>query len=140
MKNPATGRQIQRSEFIDSLYANLRRKTEKAIANNGKLILLAASYIQDGLEPAECAELLMIEGNLSRKSAEDYISLAKTSVPHNESNEYIFHFEDNTGNRMSSHEIGRIITASTEKEAMDKAEEIINELNIEASVIGVSKA
>ena len=139
MKNPTTGIGTQRADFIESLYASLHKKTSKAIENQGKLIAMAASYLNDGLESNECAELLMIEGGLSRKSAEDYISMAKTNPTQSTKDEYVFQFEDDSGNRMSSYEIRKVITASSEKEARDKAEEILNELNIEATITLVSK-
>ena len=129
MKIASTGREIQRSEFVDSLYNNLRKKTAQKIEDHKKLILMASNYVRDGLDADECAELLMIEENLSREAATGYVNMAKELKPenHNEQFEYSFQFEDVGGKSWSSHDIGKVVLASSDTEAWEKAEEILEE-------------
>ena len=127
MKNPTTGRDIQRSEFVDSLYNNLRRKTAEKIKNHEKLVLMASSYVKDGLELSECTELLMIEGDINREAAEGYINMVVNSSEDKGLYEYSFQFEDSDGKLWSSHDIRKVVRASNEDEAWTKAEEAISE-------------
>jgi len=129
MKIASTGREAQRSEFVDSLYNSLRKKTAKKIEDHKKLIVMASSYVKDGLDSDECTELLMIEGGLSREAATGYVNMARELKPENENEqyEYSFQFEDINGKSWSSHDIGKIIVASSDSEAWEKAEEIIEE-------------
>jgi len=125
MKSTSTGREIQRSEFVDSLYNNLRRKTAEKIENHKQLIAMASSYIKDGLEEPECIELLMIENGLSREAAAGYVSMVKEMGIDDSQNRYSFQFEDVAGKVWSSHDIGRIIVAYSDTDAWEKAEEIV---------------
>lgn len=127
MKNQSTGRDIQRTAFVESLYNSLRKKTAAALEDHNKIISLAASYVQDGLEQNECTELLMIDCGLSREAAESYVSMIKNSENENNdgSHEFSFQFEDVNGRVWSSYDIGKTIMASSNKEAWEKAEEIM---------------
>jgi hypothetical protein len=130
MKKIATGIDIQRDDFVNSLYSNLKKKTVKAIQNHEKLIALAASYTEDGLVQSECIELLMIDGNISREAAEAYVNMVKTSSYENDGLfEYSFQFEDSRGNIISSFDIGKTVKASSDDNAMIRAEEIMQELD-----------
>jgi len=126
MKVFATGREAQRTAFVDSLYKSLRKKTEEAIEKHNKIAVTASTYLNDGLDPQECIELLMIEGNISREAASSYVNMAQaeTKVSTGQ-NEYSFVFEDVYGKVWSSHDIGKTITASSTEEAWEKAEEMV---------------
>jgi hypothetical protein len=128
MKITSTGRDIQRSEFVDSLYNSLRKKTAEKIDDHKKIIAMASSYIHDGLEQSECIELLMIENGLSREAASGYINMVNESSVNEGQHEYSFQFEDVNGKSWSSHDIGKILTASSELEAWEKAEEMIESI------------
>ena len=133
MKIQSTGRDAQRTAFVESLYNSLRKKTEAALEDHKKIISVASSYIQDGLEPNECAELLMIDYGISRDAAESYVSMIKNAeVEENSLQEFSFQFEDVNGRVWSSFDIGKIVKASSDKEAWEKAEEIMfSETSIE---------
>jgi hypothetical protein len=142
MKNSSTGRETQRTDFVTSLYSSLRKKTKIAMDNHNQIISMASSYVQDGLAEKECIELLIINQGLSRTAAERYVSMVKSSSEAieetTEENEYSFQFEDSHGNVLSSFDVGKIVTASNEKEAMDKADTIMQGLE-EVTILSVSK-
>lgn len=126
MKNISTGRDVQRTAFVENLYSTLKKKTASFIEEHNKMARIAKSYMNDGLEDSECAELLMIDCNLSREAAESYVNMAKnSSVEEDGLQEYSFQFEDAYGKVWSSYEIGKTIKAASKEEAWDKAEEVI---------------
>jgi hypothetical protein len=134
MSRPSTNRDVQRVAFVESLHTSLKKQTNKAIADHKKFIILASSYIDDGLEESECIELMMIDG-LSRDAAEGYISMAQSNKDNvqEDAAEYSFQFEDNNGAIWSSYDIGKIVKASDDDDAWIKAEEAIaNESIIDA--------
>lgn len=127
MKNQSTGRDVQRTAFVESLYNNLRKNTAAALEDHKKIIALASSYMQDGLEASECAELLMIDYNISREAAASYVSMvrnAEAEVSEGQ-HEFSFQFEDANGRVWSSFDIGKTVKASTDEEAWEKAEEVM---------------
>ena len=142
MKNATTGRGVQRTDFIQSLYNTLRKKTVKAIDSHKQLVSLASSYLQDGLEDKECIELLIIDQGLSRTAAEHFVEMVRStpniSEDAAEENEYSFQFEDAHGNVLSSFDVGKIVTASSEKEAMEKADALMQGLE-EVTILSASK-
>jgi len=125
----STTRDMQRATFIEGLHNSLRKQASQAMEEQQKFISLASSYIRDGLEEDECVELLMIDG-LSRESAESYASMVlseEETLADNldDSDEYSFQFEDLSGNVWSSYDIGQSIRASSESEAMEKADKLL---------------
>jgi len=126
MTRPSTGMDMQRVTFVESLHNSLRKQASKAIAEHKKYASLAKSYLEDGLEESECVELLMIDG-LSREAAESYAAMVKSEAEDTTSNlsEYTFQFEDEFGKLNSSYDIGKTVRASTDEEAWEKAEEIL---------------
>lgn len=127
MKGLSTGRENQRADFVDSLYKNLKQKAKAAIVQHNKNSLMASAYLNDGLDPEECVELLIIEGDISREAANAYVNMAQSerSVNNEDGNEYSFQFEDIHGKLWSSHDIGITVHASSDDEAWEKAEEVI---------------
>lgn len=127
MKGISTGRENQRADFVDSLYKSLRKKTEAAVGKHNRLCTLASVYLTDGLDPEECVELLIIEGNITRDAANSYVNVAQAERPFEDEDgrEYSFQFEDIHGKVWSSHEIGVTVKASSDDEAWERAEEII---------------
>jgi len=137
---PSTNRDMQRTVFVESLHANLRKQAEKDLADHEKFIVLAHSYREDGLEESECVELLMIDG-LSRDAAE---SLASMTVSEEEVGvdlpQYSFQFEDSFGRIWSSYDVGKIIQAASDDEAWVKADEFMIDSEMEIQkVISVSR-
>ena len=128
MKRSPTSIDMQRITFVESLYDSLKKQASDMVADQKKFIILASSYITDGLEDDECVELLMIDG-LSRESAESYVAMA-TDYNADKSeglNEYSFRFEDSDGKIWSSYDIGEIVKASSEDDAWIKAETTLSQ-------------
>lgn len=138
MTTPLTTRDIQRTTFVESLYKSLNKQAAEALEDQKKFIILANSYISDGLEESECIELLMIDG-LSREAAESYtLMVTSEETPCQKDNlpEYSFQFEDERGKIWSSYDIGKTVKAANESEAMEKAEELLcSESNVELNKI-----
>lgn len=128
MTTPITSREMQRVTFVESIHNTLKKQATKAIADHGKFLTIAKAYVQDGLEESECIELLMIDG-LSRSAAESYATMALSTEEEQTVEglyEYAFQFEDTYGKRWSSFDIGKTVHASNDKEAWDKAEEMLD--------------
>ena len=128
MSKQITNRDVQRATFVESLYNSMKKQTLQAFDEHKKFISLANTYVNDGLEESECIELLMIDG-LSRDAAESYITMASNKETDMEDTipEYSFQFEDTNGAIWSSHDIGKIVKASTDEDAWTKAEEMLEE-------------
>ena len=142
MTTALTTMDVQRTTFVESLHNSLKKQATKAIADQKRFLVLANSYISDGLEENECVELLMIDG-LSRESAESYTSIASSENEslEEELDEYSFQFEDVYGKIWSSYDIGKCLKASDDDEAWEKAELMLNaEERIESSkILSVSR-
>lgn len=122
----STGRENQRTDFVDSLYKSLKSKTEIAVGKHNRLSTLAGTFLSDGLDLQECVELLIIEGGISREAANAYVNMAQSQSSIIEGgDEYSFQFEDTHGRIWSSHDIGMTVRASSDEEAWEKAEESI---------------
>ena len=134
---PQTGMDKQSIDFVESLHNSLKKQAAKAILEHNKFFTLATSYMDDGLEEPECIELLMIDG-LGREEAESFTALAiseKGQIKEAQS-EYSFQFEDSYGKIWSSYDIGKIVYASTDEEAWEKAEESLeDEMSADAQKI-----
>ena len=125
MKNSSTTEDLIRLSFVESLYKQLRQQTKSAIQDHDRLVAKANIYLEDGLSPSECSELLVIDG-ISRESAESYIQLAQSNIPSSEGrHEYSFQFEDAYGKVWSSYDINHAVYASSDQEAWERAEEVM---------------
>jgi len=136
MKSAVTGIDVQRADFVENLYKQIRKQTEVVIAKHDKLCRLAASYLTDGCTPSECIELLILDGKITREAAHGYIAMAQSEGLIADSSdglgEYSFKFEDANGQIWSSYDIGKTVHASSQTEASEKAEEIVlTETNLE---------
>ena len=142
MTRLSTNMDFQRATFVESLYASLKKQASKVVQDQEKFIILASSYLSDGLEESECVELLMIDG-LERDTAESYTALAMSNEvrPETALNEYSFQFEDAYGKLYTSFDIGKTVKAANEEDARIKTEEIIyNEQDIEpGQIISVTR-
>jgi len=127
MKISSTNEDLSKNQFVQNLYRSLRKQTANALADHKKWLSKAASFVQDGLDNEECEELLVIEG-LPREAAKSYVSMVQSDVERgNGLDEYSFQFEDSNGRVWSSHDIGKVIYASNDEEAWEKAESTIFE-------------
>ena len=128
MKRTITTRDVQRTDFVKQLYANIRKNTKDAIDHHDKLTQKASSYLSDGLEADECVELLVIDG-LSREAASSYVRMVQDNELDGSDGlyDYSFTFEDSFGKLVSSHEINKIIKASCDQDAIQKAEEFMSD-------------
>ena len=146
MKQIATGygMQAQSRDFVDNLYKNMKKKAATVLAEHNNIIALARAYIDDGLEPNECVELLMIESNISREAAANFLETVQSERTDEAGlDEYSFRFEDIHGKTWSSYDVGSIVKASSKEDAWLKAEEMIDVVsskNIEAErILSVEK-
>jgi len=141
MNKVITNRDVQRATFVESLYSSLRKQTKQAFSDHQRFAKIASSYVHDGLEDSECIELLMIDG-LSREAAEGYLNMVKTSNADmdNDNPEYSFQFEDEEGSIFTSHDIGKMVQASSDEDAWKRAEETLDiSLPYHARVISVTR-
>jgi hypothetical protein len=136
MNKQSTNRDVQRTVFVESLYNSFQKQAKKAITDYKKFVVLADSYIKDGLDESECIELLMIDG-LSREASECYTDMALNKEASLEDNlsEYSFQFEDGDGRLWTSYDIGKTVKAANNDEAWVKTEELLNDQDIEASKV-----
>jgi hypothetical protein len=139
MKRTITTRDVQRTDFVKNLYESLRKNTREAIVQHNKLTRKASIYLSDGLDPSECTELMILDG-ISREAASNYVKMAQDSNIDEDADglyDYSFTFEDSFGKLVSSHEINKIIKASNDQDAWNKAEEFLNDdIECEAEKIG----
>lgn len=136
-----TSRNEQHSDFIDSLYKNLRKETELVLNKKNDYIHKAASYVDDGLSDDEAVELMIIETGLPREACEGYLEMAHQDDA-SSLDEYSFQFEDSNGKVWSSVDIGSNIYADSEENALEIAEGMLdNELmSVEAErIISINK-
>jgi hypothetical protein len=123
----------QRTLFVDSLYAHLKKEAEAVKKQYNKIASTARDYLESGLSDSEVAELLVVDG-LDREAAMSYIEMVKEagdfeSEEGEENQEFSFVFEDVYGNVFSSYDIDKIVTASSEKDAFQKACSLIGDDN-----------
>ena len=135
MSKPSTSRDIQRATFVESLNNSLKKQAARAIVEQKRFIVLAKSYVEDGLEEKECIELLMIDG-LNREASEGYVTMALANQEASQDacdGEYSFKFEDDNGRILCSYDIGKTIHASTDEEAWEQAEQLMRDMDVGAS-------
>ena len=124
----ATNRDLQRADFIDSLYKTMRAQTREVVAQRDQFIVLVSSYLEDDLSEEECLELLLLDG-LTREAAMGYLDIAKVSTKKaamQNAEEYSFQFEDPQGRVWNSFDLNLTVLAS-EGNAWEKAEEVLSE-------------
>lgn len=126
MKKQTTGREIQRVDFVDSLYKSLKQKAHQAKASQERWLKMASTYLDDGMEISECIELLEIDG-LSKEAAQGYANMALANQIDDLDGEYeySFQFEDSFGRIWSSSDLGKIVRASSDDDAWTKAESLV---------------
>lgn len=127
MTRQATNLDAQRVIFVESLYNSLKQQAAKALVDHNKFIAIASAYLDDGLEESECVELIMLDG-ISREGAEGYVAMAMNNNEdsHSELPEYSFQFEDSYGKIWSSYDISRTVRATSDEEAWEKAEVVVD--------------
>tara|TARA_R110000824_G_scaffold12226_7_gene53580 strand:- start:12518 stop:12943 length:426 start_codon:yes stop_codon:yes gene_type:complete len=136
----STGIDFQRAAFVDSLHSSLRQQADSALKFQDKILIEAQTYLEDGLTSEESVELLMIEQGLAREAAVSYINMSSDNSIDSEGEAYSFQFSDDYGKVWSSHDIGKVIYASSEGEAWDKAEQSLLASDIETdSVLSVNR-
>ena len=120
----------QKTLFVDSLYAHLKKEAEKVKTEYTKYASTAREYLESGLSDLEAAELMIVDG-LDRDAALGYIAMAKDvgGCDSGEDEEFSFVFEDTYGNIYSSHDINITITASNETDAFIQASSLIGDDN-----------
>lgn len=128
MKKIVTSRDLQRNDFVKSLYEKIHRNAVDAYKEHRKNAMKASSYLRDGLSPSECVELLILDG-LTREASMKYVDMAEDAYEPEEAGRYTysFTFEDTHGRIWNSHEIGKIITADNDEDAWIKAEAFLGD-------------
>jgi hypothetical protein len=117
----STGNEIQRTVFLSTL----RDKLSKIADVHAKIYATANNYMSQGMNEMEVEELLLIDGY--------HPDLIKTCMASLGSEEHIavagkrwgFNVEDFYGRIVSHAELNANITAESEEEAWEKAEEFI---------------
>lgn len=71
-KKELTNIEKQSNDFADELYKKLIHDTKVAFKENKKFVVLASSYLSDGLTPEETIELLMVDG-VTKDAANGYV-------------------------------------------------------------------
>lgn len=119
----STSREIQRIDFVETLYRTLNQQTKKVLAEKGIWMQRASQYVDDGMDKSECIELLIIDG-LSKEAATGYVEAAFDNVVEEDidGDTYSFQFEDVYGKIWTSNDIGKVVVASSEDTAWEKAE------------------
>ena len=127
MANLPTNRDFQRTDFVDSLYQELKKQTASALQDQKRYFNMAKEYLADGLDDSECIELLVIDG-LARNAASNYLNMVKSeSEDCDRMPEYSFQFEDTYGKRYSSYDIGLTVRATSDAEATHEAERLLSD-------------
>lgn len=111
------------SGFLESYYNELNKKAQKAVSSQSKWLKIASSYVQDGMDTKECSELLSIDG-LPKDVAFRYAQMAMDKQSDN-GDLYSFEFETIYGEIIYSSEINKYINASSEEDAWNQAQLIL---------------
>lgn len=119
-----TGRNIQRDIFLSSL----RKQMDKMSSSmrKGDLEEAADGYLKEGCTSEEAVELLTIDGfdtDMARSCLERLAS--KSEVLDDDAPQWGFEVEDAYGRTINNFDLDMTITASNEKDAMKKAEELL---------------
>lgn len=129
MKKQLTKREMQSNDFAHSLHKSLRKQAEDLLREQKDILLKTAEYLSDGLAEEECAELLIIEEDITRESALCFINKAKSSCKEG-LYEYSYSFEDANGTVWSSFDIERKVYASSDEDAWAKVAEELDEADL----------
>ena len=123
-----TSRNDHQSDFIESLYQNLRKETELVLSQKKHYANKASSYVEDGLLEDEAVELMIIETGLPREACQGYICMASQNNT-DDVDEFLFQFEDESGKVWTSIDFGQKVYAKDEEDAWQVAENMLdNEL------------
>ena len=119
----ATGRDVQRNLFLGSLRSQLTHLDD--IHSN--LMKSASEYLDQGMDYRETQELLILDGHNTEVVKACIAKLAESPSDEisEEGKKYGFNAEDGAGRTFSHADLGIVITASSENEAWEKAEEIV---------------
>jgi len=137
-----TARECQRRLFIDSLYKELDKVAASVDKSNSKLIARANKYLfEDGLPKDACVDMLIMEGfddTKSRKCVEAAVALVKddNETP---SSKYDYCFEDHRGRTFTGKELGNLIEASSDEEALNLVKETLASFDPPVSLINIQK-
>jgi hypothetical protein len=121
MKKHHTGRERQRTDFVDNLHFYLKKNAAKAMKDYQKHLDDARDYLQDGLDENEAIELLIVDG-LNREAAKNCVLRVTSEKIVDGDTEFSFQFEDIYGRVWSSHDVGLTVFANNDDEAWEKAE------------------
>jgi len=119
----STGNEIQRTLFLSSL----RQELNKIADIHTKIVSSAREYLSQGMNVEETKELLMIDGFDSEliKSCMNQFSHSIDPANIITGKRWGFDVEDTYGRITTSADLGKVITAASEDEAWEKAEEFI---------------
>lgn len=121
----STGRDIQTSIFLKSL----RKEMDKMASSlrKGEMIKEAFNYLEDGCDPSEVEELLIIDG-FDRDLVHSYFKKTLRSSVVEGNVRWGFDIEDVYGKIVTHEDLGLEIHAFDESEALGKAEEMVKQV------------
>jgi len=123
-----TGRNIQRAMFASSLREQMDKMVEAHGQRKSELVKRAEEYLNQGLSHSETEELLGVDGFNSDmvRSCMDRIA-ENSEISEDEEPGWGFEIEDTSGNILSHADLGMVVTAANESEAMIKIEALLAE-------------
>mgnify|MGYP006282954821 CR=1 FL=1 len=121
----ATSREIQRSIFSDSLFRELEMMERNAGSRNYRLAAKAMEYQDDGLEPDEIVDMLILDGFPAELSREHVMACAAASQIDTQGDLWDFLYEDANGKIWRGSQMDMTVTGETREEAMSNAADLI---------------
>jgi len=122
--NKATSREIQRSLFSDSLFGELEKMEMTAESRNATLAAAAAEYTEEGLDPDEVIDMLIIDGFPSKLSRK-HVEMGIRAVASEPTEGWDFLYEDGRGKIWRGSQLGMTVAGETREEAIDAARELV---------------
>ncbi len=137
-----TARECQRRLFIDSLYKELDKVAASVDKSNSKLIARANKYLfQDELPKDACVDMLIMEG-FDDKKARKCVETASAFIKENSEtllSKYDYCFEDHRGRTFTGKELGNLVEASSDEEALSLVKETLASFDPPVSLINIQK-
>lgn len=137
-----TARECQRRLFIDSLYKELDKVAASIDKSNSKLIARANKYLfEDELPKDACVDMLIMEGFDDVKARKCVETAAVRVKEDGETplNKYDYCFEDHRGRTFTGKELGNLVEASSDEEAVSLVKETLASFDPPVSLINIQK-
>jgi len=123
----ATSREIQRSIFSDSLFKELEAMERSTESRNTSLGIKAAEYRNEGLDPSDIVDMLILDGfppALSRQYVETSTAASYIDMQE-ECPLWDFLYEDASGRIWRGSQLGMTVTGEDREEAIKNAAALV---------------